>query len=181
MRIHLKASALGFLSRPPRNSSIVRERVSLLDEQMAEVADFFAGKRIGDTDVLAAANLQRKRLDFSVESLKAVDEWLARLHADGVEPSASEAAETIVWTGAYVGEVIRRNSSRAYRWMHYEEYMASQDTALQDVIPYSFGTQFVLTAGAGVMTLPINKVGRWLDEGPQNDLHFYASAEVVGR
>jgi hypothetical protein len=152
--------------------------MSVLDQQMAEVADFFAGKIVGDTDVLAAGLLRRDRLDFSLESLKAVDEWLLRLHSYRVDPNSEEAAETIIWTGAYVGEVIRRNARRTYRWMDYEEYMASQAESLRNVIPYCFGTQFILATDAAVMTLPINKVGRWLDEGPENDLHYYASVEA---
>ena len=152
--------------------------MSLLDEQMTEVADFFTGRIVGDTDVLAAGALPRERLDFSLESLKAVDEWLTRLHADGVDPNSQAAAETIIWTGAYVGEVIRRNSTRVYCWMHYEDYMATQATAVRSSIPYTFGTQFVLAAEGSVMTLPINKVGRWLDEGPENNLHFYVLGQV---
>ncbi len=152
--------------------------MSALDDQIAEVANFFAGRIVGDTDVLHPEALDRRRLDFSLESLKAVDEWLEHLYAAGVNPNSREAAETVIWAGAYVGEVIRRNAKLQYRWIRYEEYMASQPERLRNVIPYSFGTQFILAAGGDTMTLPINKVGRWLDEGPENNLHYYASGDI---
>jgi hypothetical protein len=146
-----------------------------LDEQMAEAADFFAGKIVADNDVIAADELDRARLDFSLESLKVVDAWLARLRDYGVDPDTEEGAQTIICTGAYVGEVIRRTAKQEYHWQSYEDYMASKPENTRNGIPSTFGTQFILAKEAG-MTLPINKVCRWLAEGPEHALHFYASA-----
>jgi hypothetical protein len=153
--------------------------LSVLDDQLAEVADFFAGRIKGDNDVLYPEALDREAMDFSPESLHALDTWLERLYQEGVDPNSEEAAETIIWAGAYVGEVIRRHAKRRYHWMPYEEYMLSQSDGLRKMIPYTFGTQFILAADGSGMTLPINKVCRWLDEGPENNLHYYASAECA--
>jgi hypothetical protein len=149
--------------------------MSQLDEQMTELADLFAGRLAADTDVLAADELDRGKLDFSLESLKVVDAWLAGLHEGGVDPNTEEAAETIIWTGAYVGEVIRRNPKQPYRWQRYEDYIADKPENIRRAIPHTFGTQLVLVNDSG-MTLPINKVCRWLAEGPEHSLHFYAAA-----
>ena len=151
--------------------------MSILEDRIAEAADFFAGRIVGDSDVILAEALDRRRLDFSVESLRAVDEWLEQAWNAGVRLS-EETAETIIWAGAYLGEVIRRNAKRRYRWLPYEEYMESQSEEIREMIPYTFGTQFILAASDSEMTLPINKVCRWLDEGPENNLHYYASAEI---
>lgn len=149
----------------------------MLNEQMEEVASFFAGRVRGDHDVLLAQQLDRSKLDFSLESLRAVDEWLSALREAGADSNDPQAAETVIWAGAYVGEVIRGCANRPYTWKRYEDYMASQPVSVRNLIPYAFGTQFVLTSGGRGVTLPINKVGRFLEEGPENSLYFYAAGE----
>jgi hypothetical protein len=153
--------------------------VSDLDADMEEVADFFAGRHRGERDVMQANALDRSALDFSLASLHVVDRWLGHLRDAGVRLDTPNVAETIIWAGAYVGEVIRRNAKRRFRWLPYEEYMAAQPRSLRNMIPYEFGTQFILAHDKGGMTLPINKVCRWLEEGPENDLHFYAAADIA--
>lgn len=49
------------------------------------------------------------------------------------------------------------------------------------MIPHTFGMQFLLVSRSGAMTMPINKVVRALEEGPENDLKFYASTECKKR
>lgn len=148
-----------------------------LDSQIAEVAEFFSGSLRGKTDVLFPEKLDRNRLNYSLDSLDIVSAWLSVLRKHGVHADSEEAAETIIWSGAYVGEVIKRCAKTPYVWLPYEEYMKTQKPSLRNLIPYSFGTQFVLASTTGAMTLPINKVVRFLEEGPENDLRFYASGE----
>jgi hypothetical protein len=150
---------------------------SELDEQMVEVAAFFSGKIQGDNDVLFASQLDRSKLDLSVESVRVVDSWLNVLLAHKVDPGSKEAAETLVWAGGYVGEVIRACAKRKYTWKRYEEYMPGQPEAIQKLFPRTFGTQFLLVADPQGMTLPLNKVVRFLAEGPENNLHYYVSGE----
>ena len=151
-----------------------------LDAQIAEAAAFFAGAIQGDEDVLLVDELDREKLDYSLQSLDVVSTWLAALRARGTQTDDSSAA-SIVWAGAYVGEVIKRCAPESYRWSGYEQYMSTQEPGLRKMIPYTFGTQFVLVSNDGAMTLPINKVVRFLEEGPENDLRFYATAECKPR
>jgi hypothetical protein len=153
--------------------------MSVLDEQMEEVAGFFVGRLRGDGDVMQPGALDRSALDFSLGSLHAVDRWLGHLRDRGVTVETPDSAETLIWAGVYVGEVIRRNAKRGFHWLRYEDYMASQSDSLRKIIPYTFGTQFILADDKGGMTLPINKVCRWLDEGPENDLHYYAAGDIA--
>lgn len=150
-----------------------------LNQQLAEAARTFATGSGADRDVLLAKQLDRSKLDFGVDSLLAVDRWLAALRESGMDPTADDKAgdETMIRAGAYVGEVIRRCSRRAYTWQRHADFLEKQPS-LRTVLPYTFGTQFLLAAEQG-MTMPINKVVRFLDEGPQNSLHFYAKAECV--
>jgi hypothetical protein len=153
--------------------------MSVLDDQMVEVADFFAGRKVGDTDVLVADRLRRSRLDFSLASLAAVDEWLETLASSCVALD-ERSAESVIWAGVYVGEVIRRNAKRQWRWMQYEEYMSTRPASEKNLIPYTFGSQFVLVASdSDAMTLPINKVVRRLAEGPEDNIQFYAQCTIA--
>jgi len=148
-----------------------------LDGQISEAAEYFSGAISGDIDILLPTKLDRKRLDYSLESLDAVSAWLSELRATNINSQTEGVADSIIWSGAYVGEVIKRCAQEPYSWKRYEDYMATQNESLRNLIPYTFGTQFILSSKTGAMTLPINKVIRFLEEGPENDLHFYASAE----
>ena len=149
---------------------------NILNEQMSEVAAFYAGRIKGDHDVLLVKQLDRTKLDLTVGSLHAVDSWLGQLRDAGVRADNELAGESVIWAGAYVGEVLRRCAKRDYAWMHYDEYMAGQQDSLRTVFPMTFSTQFLLVSGKG-FTLPINKVVRYLEEGPENSVHFYVAAE----
>jgi hypothetical protein len=43
------------------------------------------------------------------------------------------------------------------------------------------GTGAVLVAATGAMTLPLNKIARYLGEGPENNTHVSVAAEVRPR
>lgn len=146
----------------------------VLTQQMIEVADFFTGTLRCERDVIFAERLQRKRLDYTQDSLHAVDEWLQILQDLGMAHVNEANSETVLWAGAYVGEVIRRHGNRKYRWMRYEDYMTSQEERLRQAIPFTFGTQFLLVSEEKAMTMPINKVVRRIEEGPENNIHFYS-------
>ncbi|MDX5993696.1 hypothetical protein [Ectopseudomonas alcaliphila] len=148
-----------------------------LDEQISEAANYFSGEISGDIDVLLPTKLDREKLDYSLASLDAVSAWLFELRAINIDSQTEGVADSIIWSGAYVGEVIKRCTKEPYSWKQYEDYMATQNESLRTVIPYTFGTQFILSSKTGAMTLPINKVIRFLEEGPENDLRFYAAAE----
>lgn len=162
---------------PPQDGGFVTDCETELDAQMAEVADFFTGRFAGETDVVCRGALDRSALDYSLPSLRAVNRWLVALSAE-LAGNDDLPGETVMWAGAYVGEVIRRSADQPYHWVRWVDYMATQAEGLRSVLPETFGTQFLLVADDGAMTMPINKVCRFLDEGPENDLHFYAAAEV---
>ena len=60
-----------------------------------------------------------KPMDFSLDSLKILDEYLESLHSD--PPENRELLKVILRAGSYVGEVIRKNSSIQYNWLDFKE------------------------------------------------------------
>jgi hypothetical protein len=79
-----------------------------------------------------------------------------------------------------LGEVIRRNAAIEYHWIHYDDYMKNKSDSLRNTIPLSLTTHaFLLAIEFNYVTMPMNKVARWLDEGEANNVHFYASVDIA--
>ena len=148
-----------------------------VNDDFENFAALFAGAWL-DEDVAFPERLDRPQLDFSLESLKVVDEYLAFLHENRPERMGREWVNVILWGGAYVGEVIRRNAPRNYDWVAFEDWLAEHPEHAE-----LLGTEKVLelcaflTPGAGC-TLPLNKVYKFLFEGPSESVWFYAAAET---
>lgn len=121
--------------------------------------------------------IPRDQLDFSLESLRAVDSFLEVARSRQASASDQQMVNLTLAAGAYVGEVIRKNSSRAYRWLNYDQFFVDRPD-LVGLFPKCLGTSAVLSYDPRGMTLPLNKVSRFLDEGPENSVHYYASCEV---
>jgi hypothetical protein len=124
-------------------------------------------------------------LDFSVESLKRVDEGLERLRQDLPEShdgekdlsSVNERAlfRLIASAGSYVGEVIRRGSGDGFQWVAHADLPADamavfggqQDASNFAVLHDRLGGSF---------SLPMNRIGRFLTNGPEDSTHGFAIA-----
>ena len=124
--------------------------------------------------------IERELLDYSLDSLHAVDRYLDLLHSRVDDLPDQQYANTILATGSYLGEVIRRNAPVEYRWVNYADYFP-QHPQLMSMVPEGVGSGAVLVAVNGMMTMPLNKIARYIHEGPENNTHFYATAEVRPR
>ncbi|WP_067699039.1 hypothetical protein [Nocardia jejuensis] len=153
-----------------------------INDVFAEFAAIFAGEIEATEEIVDADRLARERLDFSVESLEAVDEYLAHLREVlPEEAGGAEWSRTILWGGAYLGEVMRRNSPRGLEWVDYDDFVTDfPETRALLGEERALEVCAFLTMGDGGFTLPINKVCRFLAEGPENSVRFYASVECAG-
>ena len=148
-----------------------------LDSIFEEFAEAFAGRIRSELGEIASPSLlSRAQLDYSLNSLDEVDRYLGNLVARKVDLADQEYENTVLWGGAYAGEVIRRNAQLEYHWTPYEDFMATHEN-LRKVLPFGFTTRTLLCCVDGAMTMPINKVARFLDEGPENSLRYYAGVE----
>jgi hypothetical protein len=109
-------SAVGTWLTQARNSISPEgaSRVENVNDKFGKFAGCFVGERSGDGQVVYPEQLDRDHLDYSVASLKAVDAYLKYLQEHRSEHLGREWANVVVWGGAYVGEVIRRNAPRTY-------------------------------------------------------------------
>ena len=79
-----------------------------LNEIFNEFARALVGTITSDRAIAFPAQLPREGLDGSVESLKIVDLYLQFVHTHRKEISPAEWHTTVLWCGAYIGEVIRQ-------------------------------------------------------------------------
>ena len=94
-----------------------------VNDIFAEFAACFAGTLEGDSEIVFPKQLNRSNLDYSLPSLKLVDEYLKYLHENRPEQMGHEWIKAVLWGGAYVGEVIRRNASREYNWADFDVFV----------------------------------------------------------
>jgi hypothetical protein len=77
-----------------------------------------SGGAAADANILLAGRLDRSRLDFSLESLRVIDDYLNEVHAHEQTSLGTSLLTTIEYTALYVGEIIRRVAgARNYEWI----------------------------------------------------------------
>jgi hypothetical protein len=153
--------------------------MNYLDDTFSQYAEAFVGNRRGEGDIPHREKLNTPAFDYTINSLHEVDQYLNFLFSNNIDQSGIEYQNVVIWCGAYIGEVIRKNAQAQYHWVHYEEYMKERDPGARNLIPYTLGTHALLvSAEAAHMTLPVNKVARYLAEGEDNNVHYYASGDI---
>lgn len=150
-----------------------------IDDIFHEFAAAFAGAFNNSKPICFPDKLQRDKLDLSFESLKIVDSYLLYLHCHNQELEDDEYQGTVLYGGAYVGEVIRHETNKHYRWIDYEDYMADHPD-LKAIIPErTIETCAFIVDDSGAMSMPLNKISRFIDEGEENSVHFFAHCDIV--
>lgn len=142
-----------------------------------DFADAFVGIAAFEQPLPFEERISRKELDYSLESLRALDRYLDLLHTHADKVSGQQETNVVLGAGSYLGEVIRRHSAAHYRWVNYGDYFPA-NPKLAAMVPRGVGTSAVLVADSGGMTMPLNKIGRYIEEGSSNSTHFYAEAEI---
>ena len=158
------------------------EEMEYVNEIFGGFAACFAGTLEGDGEIVHPERLGREKLDYTLTSLKAVDEYLTYLHEHRPEQMGAEWVKAVLWGGAYVGEVVRRNAPREYNWADFDVFLREYPETTQLLgDEKQLGFCALLTAGGGGFTLPINKTLRFICDGPEDSVYFYAACEVRER
>jgi hypothetical protein len=144
-----------------------------------EFARAFVGTILDDSEVAFPGRLKRQLLDGSVESLHEVDRYLSLVHKKRHKISNDEWHITVLRAGAYVGEVIRHAAPEGFfNWVDYNDYMLAQPS-LREIIPErTSATCALLVAPDGSMSMPLNKIARYIAEGAENSVHFFALCDL---
>jgi hypothetical protein len=99
------------------------------------------------------------------------------LHRRRDELERQSWIRSVLRGGAYVGEVIRNNAKRRYDWVDYDQYMPRHPDLRRLIPERTTATCAFLCTDTDVMTMPLNKIVRFIEEGPENNIHYYASVE----
>jgi hypothetical protein len=107
-----------------------------------------------------------------------MDEHLERMR--GTSRSERDWFVFILRAGAYVGEVIRRNTPppREWHWLDYKT--ASARSPYVASLGMSAETAAVLWGGGELFIFPAAKVGKYLQNGPEDSVKFYAEVMIAG-
>ena len=124
--------------------------------------------------IFGALYLDRKKLDYGCDSLRHVDSFLAQVRqSHGMEEAW---ADVVLRVGAYVGEVIRRNSTHhAWYWIDFDSAKALDPTACAD-LGGDVGVSAILFSGSREFALPLLQVDRRLRRTCENDLLSFAES-----
>ena len=138
----------------------------------------FAGRAAVAGGLPFPERIERKRLDLSLESLHAVDRYLDFLHEHMAEIEDQEYTNVVLAAGCYIGEVFRAVSPTSYRWMNRDDYVRLRPRMAEMLPDGQPGTAAMLVADNGKMWLPLNKIARYIEEGPEHNTHFFVAAEI---
>lgn len=129
-------------------------------------------------DIVLPERLDRSKLDFSLESLHVIDEYLNVVH-EHEQTSIGSSLLTTIWVASlYIGEIIRRAAiSRHYQWVTIgDELPASGGTTTRQV---DLGSVRALRARDGELCLPSRAVLRVILRGHKaRSVHSFARGAI---
>lgn len=146
------------------------------NEALEDLAQMFLHRPNNPTpgnDVLDAS-----RLDFSMASLAELDDHLDTIRA--YDFSHDQWNILILRAGAYVGEVVRRAALPKAEWVWLSHEQAAQVSDFVASREMSIGTAAVLWDGAEGFAFPLGKVAKFIANGREDSVHFYAQVIAAG-
>ena len=145
---------------------------------MQTMERLLAGSGPTPDDIVLPERLDRSKLDFSLESLHVVDEYLNVVH-EHEQTSIGSSLLTTIWVASlYIGEIIRRAATaRCYQWVTIgDELPVSGGTTTDQV---DLGSLRALRAQDGDMCLPSRAVLRVILRGRKaRSVHSFARGAI---
>jgi hypothetical protein len=115
--------------------------------------------------------LDPSRLDFSIGSLQHIDPYLDALHAEPPQHE-DDLMRVVLRCGAYVGEVIRRNSPNEMHWVAFKE--AAKHSAFAKGLGHSPATTGILWRDPENMCFPLAKICKFIENGREDSVYSFA-------
>ena len=137
-----------------------------------ELADLFVNDEI-ISELHLGYTLRCDDLDYSIESLSAVDDYLEAVHqSPGSEEDTFRAA---LRSGAYVGEVLRQAFPSEIHWLQYDNAEGAINAATNGA-GKQLSTLGVLAREPGGLSFPIGKTVKFLGMGREESTKFFVEA-----
>jgi hypothetical protein len=158
--------------------ALFSRKPELQDEALSELGQMFASPElVADDPTPGSELLDASRLDFSVESLSFVDDYLDQMRRRQLVEGGEDYCKLVLRCGAYVGEVILRNATgKAYHWVDYKGALKINKSIAD--FGESLGSAAVLWDSATGLTFPLAKVQKFLDNGREDSVQFFAKVMI---
>lgn len=142
------------------------------NEEMEQISHFLIDESFADNHLPFREFLNCTELDFSIQSLDIVDQYLnvVRHNSESIDPSLFQWV--CLRCGAYAGEVLRKNSDNSWQWVR-NEVGIMIDPAIAN-----FGKSigyfcFLYNTDIRGFAFPVGKVEKYLQNGSEDSLsHF---------
>ncbi len=178
-------SACATTPSPTRTAVLTADR-SAPTVQVEDIDDALARflSAEGDQLILLPNRLQKSDLDYSMDSLKLIDGWLADIHTiNKLQGDAGKAGEilvfdgrgdnSVIFAGLYLGQVIRANSDLNWQWQRFDTFLAANPVFAEHYGRDPGLDTFVLVGPQGAAT-PINTALKRVLYGKEESVHFIA-------
>jgi hypothetical protein len=111
-----------------------------------------------------------EKLDYSLDSLKHIDDCLEIIRND--PPEGNDFLRLVLRYGAYVGEVIKRNSKKEHHWVEHKE--AAKYSSLVKSFEDSISTSGILWRDNEIMCFPLGKVCKYIENGSEDSVYLFS-------
>ena len=150
-----------------------KKRIKNVDiefEELSQMLFLFEEDPTLERDFLLNANLE-----FSLESLKKIDDYLEKIKSH--PEFENNYSKIVLRVGAYVGQVIKLNSKKNFHWYDFENSIKINRELEQ--FGESIATVALLIDKDNDETLfPLAKVCKFLENGREDSVYFFAQVAI---
>jgi len=114
--------------------------------------------------------LDPQKLDYSLDSLKHIDDCLEIIRTD--PPHGNDYLRLVLRYGAYVGEVIKRNSKKEHHWVEHEE--AAKFSSTVNGFGKTISTAGILWRDYEIICFPLGKISKFLNNGREDSVYHFS-------
>jgi len=115
--------------------------------------------------------LEPQKLNFSIESLKHVDEYLELAHKEKL--SDEDYTTIVIRVGSYLGEVVRKNIDDEYNWLDFKQ--AKKAHPMIKELGLQLGSMAVLWKEPDNLLFPFAKIDKYLTNGYEDSTYSLAT------
>lgn len=142
------------------------------DFALADIAHFLIDDKESGFPLPMRDYLDAVKLDYSLESIKEVDSYLEHVYKDKDKLTDEQLLKIVLRCGGYVGEVIKRQSAKKFRWIKYDEAVDIDQTVKN--IERSSLTLFILYSEPRNFSFPIAKAAKYIQNDSEDSLYYFA-------
>jgi len=122
----------------------------------------------------------RKELNYTAASLEPVDRYLKEVHENVDRLTEQNISDLVLGVGSYLGETMIREAQGRYRWCRFQVYAQAFPEVKETLGDEPDLNTFALCVKEdGKMCMPLNKISRFLHEGPQHSLAYFVTQQVA--